>query len=155
MASSVDSSMEKYKDCLNELSILFETVNLLSSDSKKMLAGRTYFRTQLPTILAKWNEETPLVIEEFICHLIDYGDELEKIWSWLKLIVQVMNKSIAFNRVKKIFALVVIRAVLINGQTFEYFELDVGHAGPYTSGLYLSGLFFVFWAGLKCMLPFR
>jgi hypothetical protein len=39
-----------------------------------------------------------------------------------------MNKS--FNRVEKIFALVVIRAVLFNGQTFEYFELDVGHSGP-------------------------
>ena len=83
-----------------------------------MLAGRTYFRTQLQTILAQWNEETPMVIEEFICHLIDYGDELEKIWSWLKLIVQVINKSITFNRAEKIFALVVIGAVLINGQTF-------------------------------------
>ena len=113
MASSIDS-LEKYKDCI---SLLFKALNT-SLFSKLQLAQHTSLLYQLLTKLAKCNEEdkTPLVIE-IIGNFIEYVD-----CDQLKLIAQVINKSISFTRVEKISALEFIGAALINGPTLDYFS---------------------------------
>jgi hypothetical protein len=83
------------------------------------LAQHTSLLNQLLAKLAKCNEEdkTPLVIE-IIGNFIEYVD-----CDQLKLIAQVINKSISFTRaVEKIFALEFIGAALINGPILDYFS---------------------------------